>query len=137
MSPVPTRGVCAFRSPADYNGSMISIPDRVRALLLTAATLAAVSTACVPAATTEALSGPAAQALERTASEAYHRMELGRLRTGSYTVNVLVDVDLPQGARVTVEAFSDDDYRLRVDSDAVEGVVWLVSPRGVRRVIER
>jgi hypothetical protein len=116
---------------------MISIPARAPALLLTVVALTAVLAACVPAATTEALAGPAAQALERTASEAYHRMELGRLRTGSYTTNVLVDVDLPQGARVTVEAFSGDDYRLRVDSDAVEGVVWLVSPRGVRRVTQR
>jgi hypothetical protein len=116
---------------------MLHLPTRVRVLLLTAACLAAALVACVPAATTEALSGPAGQALERTASEAYHRMELGRLRTGSYTTNVLVDVDLPRGARVTVEAFSGDDYRLRVDSDVVEGVVWLVSPRGVRRVIQR
>jgi hypothetical protein len=114
---------------------MISFPARTRALLLTA-TLAALLAACVPT-TTEAPAGPAAQALERTASEAYHRMELGRLRTGSYTTNVLVDVDLPQGARVTVEAFTGDDYRLRVDSDAVAGVAWLVSPRGVRRVFER
>jgi hypothetical protein len=115
---------------------MISISARAQALLLTAA-LAALLAACVPAATAETLAGPAAQALERTASEAFHRMELGRLSTGSYTTNVLVDVDLPQGARVTVEAFTGDDYRLRVDSDAVTGVVWFVSPRGVRRVIER
>jgi hypothetical protein len=124
-------------SPDDYTVRMLSFPMRVRGLLPTVACLAAVLVACVPAATTEALAGPAAQALERTASEAFHRMELGRLRTGGYTTNVLVDVDLPQGARVTVEAFSGDDYRLRVDSDAVEGVVWFVSPRGVRRVIQR
>jgi hypothetical protein len=36
-------------------------------------------------------------------------MELGRLRLGVYTTNVLVDLDLPRGARVTVEAFDDDD----------------------------
>jgi hypothetical protein len=115
---------------------MIRTPARARALLLTAALLAAVLAACVPATTTEAPADPAAQALERTASEAYHRMELGRLRTGSYTTNVLVDVELPQGARVTVEAFTGDDYLLRVDSDAVAGVAWLVSPRGVRRVTQ-
>jgi hypothetical protein len=110
---------------------------RLRALLPTALALAALLAACVPASTSEAPAGPAAQALERTASEAYHRMELGRLRTGSYTTNVLVDVELPQGARVTLEAFTGDDYRLRVDSDALDGVAWLVSPRGVRRVIQR
>jgi hypothetical protein len=116
---------------------MIVIAARARALLLTAVTLAALLAACAPATTTDVLADPAAQALERTASEAYHRMELGRLRTGAYTTNVLVDVELPQGARVTVEAFSGDDYRLRVDSDAVPGVAWLVSPRGVRRAIQR
>jgi hypothetical protein len=116
---------------------MISFSARARALLLAAVTLTLTLAACVPATTTEALADPAAQALERTASEAYHRMELGRLRTGSYTTNVLVDVELPQGARVTLEAFTGDDYRLRVDSDALDGVAWLVSPRGVRRVIQR
>jgi len=106
-------------------------------LLALALLLAGTLAACVPSAVADRLAGPAAQALERAAQETYHRMELGRLRTGAYTTNVLVDVDLPRGARVTVEAFTGDDYRLRVDSDAVEGVVWLVSPRGVRRVIQR
>ncbi len=50
---------------------------------------------------------------------------------------MLVDVALPRGTRITVEAFGGDDYRLRIDSDAVDGVIWLVSPRGVRRVIAR
>jgi hypothetical protein len=64
-------------------------------------------------------------------------MELGRLRTGGYTTNVLVDVDLPRGRPRHGRGLHGDDYRLRVDSDAVDGVVWLVSPRGVRRVIVR
>jgi hypothetical protein len=89
---------------------------------------------CAPAATPPALDTPAAQAVDRLAHEAYHRMEIGRLRTGTYTTNVLVDLELPQGARVTVEAFSDTDYVLRVTSDAVQDAAWLVSPRGVERV---
>jgi len=111
----------------------LRVRSHLAALLLLVGALAA----CVPAAVAEQLAGPAAQAVQRTAEETYHRMELGRLRTGGYTTNVLVDVDLPRGTRITVEAFDGDDYRLRVDSDAVDGVVWLVSPRGVRRVIER
>lgn len=89
--------------------------------------------ACAPTATNAPLDGPAAQAVDRVAQETFHRMELGRLATGTYTTNALVDVDLPQGARVTVEAFEGDDYLLRVDSDAVPGLVWYVSPSGVRR----
>ncbi len=92
---------------------------------------------CVPAAVADRLAGPAAQELERTAYVTYHRMELGRLQLGAYTRNVLIDVDLPRGARVTLEDFSDDAYRLRVDSDAVPGIVWIVTPSGVRRVILR
>ncbi|HSL96626.1 MAG TPA: hypothetical protein VLA35_12040, partial [Thermoleophilia bacterium] len=72
-----------------------------------------------------------------TAYVAYHRMELGRLQLGVYTTNVLVDVELPRGARLTLEAFDDDGYRLRVDSDAVPGVAWYVTPSGVRREIQR
>ncbi|MBW6454596.1 MAG: hypothetical protein K0A98_01810 [Trueperaceae bacterium] len=93
--------------------------------------------ACVPTAVADRLAGPAAQEVERTAYVAYHRMELGRLQLGVYTTNVLVDVVLPRGARLTLEDFTDDGYRLRVDSDAVPGVAWYVSPSGVRRVIQR
>jgi hypothetical protein len=93
--------------------------------------------ACVPTAVADRLAGPAAQEVERTAYVAYHRMELGRLQLGVYTTNVLVDVELPRGARLTLEAFDDDGYRLRVDSDAVPGVAWYVSPSGVRREIQR
>jgi hypothetical protein len=78
---------------------------------------------------------PAAREVERAAQEAFHRMEIGRLRLGVYTTNVLVDLDLPRGARVTVEAFGDDDYRLRFTSDAALEAAWLVSPRGVERTL--
>lgn len=97
--------------------------NRTRTLLLALALLATTLAACVPSAVADRLADPAAQAVARTAEETYHRMELGRLRTGSYTTNVLVDVDLPRGARITVEVFSDDDYRLRVDSDIVADVI--------------
>ena len=93
--------------------------------------------ACVPAGVADRLAGPAAQEVERTAYVAYHRMELGRLQLGSYTTNVLVDVELPRGARLTLEDFTGDGYRLRVDSEAVPGVAWYVTPEGVRRVIQR
>ncbi len=93
--------------------------------------------ACAPTTSAPAIDGPAAQAVDRVAQETFHRMELGRLSQGTYTTNVLVDVALPQGARVTVEAFEGDDYLLRVDSDVVPGVVWYVSPQGVRHAAAR
>jgi hypothetical protein len=112
------------------------MPRRVPfATVALALALTLLATACAPAAIAP-LDDPEAVAVERVAQEAFHRMEIGRLRTGAYTTNVLVDLDLPRGARATVEAFDDDDYRLRIDSDAVPGAAWLVSPRGVRRVTE-
>jgi hypothetical protein len=109
---------------------------RPRALRLASLALFAVLAiaACAPAALVGDLDTPAARAVDRVAHEAYHRMEIGLLRTGTYTTNVLVDLDLPRGARVTVEAFTDTDYVLRVTSDDVSDAAWLVSPRGVRRV---
>ena len=101
------------------------------AVLAVAAVLLALA-ACAPA--TASFDTPAAREVERAAQEAFHRMELGRLQLGVYTSNVLVDLDLPRGSRVTVEAFSDDDYTLRFTSDASLEVAWLVTPRGVRRV---
>lgn len=99
---------------------------------LTAALTVLVLAACAPAST--AFDTPAARQLERTAWEAYHRMELGQLQLGVYTTNVLVDLDLPRGARITVEAFDDDAYRLRLTSDAALEAAWLITPNGVRRV---
>lgn len=109
------------------------MPKSTIARNLPAIVLVLVLAACAPMLTASTLDDPAAQAVDRAAQETFHRMELGRLSVGSYTTNVLVDVDLPQGARVTVEAFTGDDYRLRVDSDVVPGMVWIVSPTGVRR----
>lgn len=102
------------------------------ALLLVVAGLAA----CAPAAQSAIFDDPAAEAVDRVAREAYHRMEIGFLRTGVYTTNVLVDLDIPRGTRITVEAYDDTSYRLRVTSDAVPGAAWLVSPAGVERRVE-
>ncbi len=128
---------------------MPTVPSHVRAAVVLVALISLVLAACAPRAQTfDAPSGsapepapsaaafdtPAAREAERAAYEAYHLMELGRLRLGVYTTNVLVDLDLPRGARITVEAFDDDDYRLRLTSDAALEIAWLVTPRGVRGV---
>lgn len=78
--------------------------------------------------------GPAGQ-LQRTAEIVYHRMAIGYLETGRYTTNVLVDVQLPAGAKWTLVAYARDgsSYRLRITSTRVEGVAWDVSPSGVTR----
>lgn len=93
--------------------------------------------ACAPAPGT-APTGTAAPAnpedlaiLERTAWEAWHLMELGRLRSGVYTTNALVDLPLPQGVRWTLLAFDETAYELSVSSDeGSDG--FLVDPSGVR-----
>lgn len=125
-------------------------PPRVRpprsASLLPALLLALLLGACAPRTTTgtavpangtaapEApLDDPAAAQLERTALEAFHRMEIARLQTGAYTTNALVDLTLPRGTRWTVLEFADGDYLLRFTSDEVPERHWLVSPTGVER----
>jgi hypothetical protein len=120
---------------ACYIGAMPQRPLRAPVPVIVAALLLTLA-ACAPAldgVDASAFETPAALEVERAAQEAYHRMELGRLRLGVYTTNVLVDLDLPRGARVTVEAFGDDDYRLRFTSDAALDLAWLVTPDGVRR----
>ena len=112
-------------------------PRRAGLLAMALALTALLATGCLPAAVADSLDSPVARAVERAAHETYHRMELGRLATGSYTTNVLVDVDLPRGSRITLEDFTGADYRLRVEADAVPDAVWIVTPRGVRRVIVR
>jgi hypothetical protein len=103
---------------------------------LAALAVAALS-ACAPQLTTPTLGGsftldsPEALAVQRTATAAWHRMEAGYLETGSYSTNVLADLALPQGTRWIIASFSQDDYTLRFDSSRVEGVVWIVTPRGV------
>lgn len=113
---------------------MPTVRSHVRAAAVMVALLLLGLAACAPRAA--AFDTPAAREAERAAYEAYHRMELGRLRLGVYTTNVLVDLDLPRGARITVEAFEDDDYQLRLTSEAALEIAWLVTPRGVRRVAQ-
>lgn len=95
--------------------------------------------ACAPGARTgPAAGGPAPEnvgelpALERTAWEAWHLMEIGRLRTGAYSTNVLVDLPLPQGVRWTVQEFDETDYSLSVTGGDDAGPGFLVEPAGVR-----
>ncbi|HEX7000723.1 MAG TPA: hypothetical protein VF164_03420 [Trueperaceae bacterium] len=97
--------------------------------------LLAVLAACAPT-TLPGADDAAVAELERTAQVIYHRMELGRLESGTYTTNVLVDLQLPEGAKWTLQEFANDGstYRLSLTSSRVEGAQWQVSPSGVRRV---
>ena len=72
-----------------------------------------------------------ASELQRVAIMAFHRMELGRLETGSYTTNALIDLELPRQVRWTLEEFDGQSYRLRFTSDSSPDEAWLVTPRGV------
>lgn len=91
---------------------------------------------CAPAATVAQEASPAAAAIRGTAEIAFHRMEIGRLQTGSYTTNVLVDLDLASGTRWTLLEYPADgsSYTLQFTSDQLPGAAWRVSPRGVVRV---
>lgn len=73
-----------------------------------------------------------AQAVNQTATAAWHRMQAEYLETGSYSTNVLADLSLPPGVRWTLEAFTDEAYVLRFTSNAVPDYAWFVSPEGVR-----
>ena len=81
---------------------------------------------------------PAAQETNRIATAAFHRMELGQLENGSYTTNVLINLDVPQGVRWMLEDLNDDSYTLRFTSANVPDAAWIVTPEGVepRRVEE-
>lgn len=115
-----------------YNGG-VNTPWKV--LVLVAATLVALS-ACAPQASrgepdTVALATPSAEATTTVARIAHHRMEIGRLQTGAYTTNVLIDLELPRGVRWTVLEFSGDDYLLRFTNDSEPSLIWLVDPGGI------
>ena len=69
--------------------------------------------------------------LLRTAWEAWLLMELGRLRSGSYTTDVLLDLAVPQGIRWTVVSYGPDAYALAVTGDG-EPTPLRVDPDGVR-----
>ncbi len=116
-------------------------PTRTRSFprtgwLLAVVALWAVLTGCAPTAQAPLPGGAAAHQLDITARIVFHRMAIGYLETGAYTTNVLVDVQLPAGARWTLEAYPNGgtSYRLRIISTQVPGIAWEVSPDGVRRV---
>ncbi len=67
----------------------------------------------------------------QVADIAFHRMEIGKLQSGEYNTNVLVDLVLPQGTQWTLIAFGEGTYTLRFSSQAISGFAWLVSPEGV------
>lgn len=109
--------------------------NRVKLSLLPLAALALllVTSACAPRATTaSSLDTPEARQLEQVATIAFHRMEIGLLQTGEYTTNVLIDLELPQGVRWTLEQFSSGDYLLRFTSSHLPDYAYLVTPQGVR-----
>lgn len=105
--------------------------------------LIAVLAACAPTAQVPATGqGPqfvaalsaAEQPAVETARTIWHRMELGRIETGSYTSNVLVDLsDLPPGVAFLMESFPGESFEMRVTDDALPGIYWLVTPAGVTR----
>lgn len=70
----------------------------------------------------------------QTARAIWHEMELGRLQTGSYTSNVLIELtDLPPGVAFMMESFPGESFEMRVTDDALPGIYWLVNPAGVTR----
>ncbi len=77
---------------------------------------------------------PAEVAATDTATAIFYRMELGRLQTGSYTSNVLIELtDLPAGIAFVMESFPGESFEIRVTDDALPGIWWLVDPTGVTR----
>ena len=92
--------------------------------------------ACAPRLTASDPMLNSSQALEtaKTAQIAYHRMEIGRLQIGEYTTNALLELQLPQGVKWTLQSFNSNAYEISFISDAVPGYAWLVSPRGVQRM---
>jgi len=106
-------------------------PLRARTFGLALAGLLFALAACAPAGTTST-GFTATTQTGRVAVAAYHRMELGQLETGSYTTNTLIDLDIPQGVRWTVDEFTESSYRLRVENLNQPDEVYIVTPAGVR-----
>lgn len=69
---------------------------------------------------------------QKIAELAFHRMEIGKLESGEYTTNVLIDLALPQGTQWTLIAFSEGSYTLRFSTESISDYIWLVSPTGVQ-----
>ena len=112
-----------------------------RTTMLAAALLLLLLAACAPG-TQQVTAGPhfavayspAEEAALNTAKAIWHRMEAGKIQTGSYTSNVLVDlVDLPQGVAFRMETFPGESFEMRVTDDALPTIWWIVDPSGVTR----
>ncbi|HLU82227.1 MAG TPA: hypothetical protein VKZ43_02390 [Trueperaceae bacterium] len=103
-------------------------------LAMLTAVVTLVAAACVPTTMPGADTGVVAE-LERTANILFHRMELGYLDSGIYTTNVLIDAQLPEGARWTLQDFATDgsNYVLVLTSSNLPETAWRISPRGVSR----
>jgi hypothetical protein len=69
--------------------------------------------------------------LVATAWEAWLLMELGRVRSGAYATDALLDLALPAGVRWTVIDYGPDAYELSVTADATPTSLR-VDPDGVR-----
>lgn len=125
----PTRPALTL-SRHDSGMKKLSLTITLAALLLLAA--------CAPSASsTEQFAtslSPAEENARQTAIVIWHRMEIGKVQTGSYTSNVLIDLaELPRGVAFIMESFPGESFEMRVTDDAVPGVWWLVSPAGVTR----
>jgi|GEM_PF-695961 len=88
--------------------------------------------ACAPAGTTSRFT--ATTQTGQVALAAFHRMELAQVETGSYTTNALIDLEIPQGVRWTVDEFTESSYRLRVENLNQPDEVYIVTPAGVQPV---
>jgi hypothetical protein len=122
-----------IRDPHDESNERRTVLPRAR-LALVAAAIGLLAAACVPTTMPGADAGVVAE-LERTANILFHRMELGYLDSGIYTTNVLIDAQLPEGARWTLQDFATDgsSYVLVLTSSNLPDTAWRISPRGVTR----
>ena len=81
-----------------------------------------------------AVASAAEEPARATAVEIRYLMQLGHHQEGSYTSNVLHELDdLPRGVAFRMESFPGESFELRVTDDAVPGVYFLVTPAGVSR----
>ena len=106
--------------------------NRLLALLFFALSLSL--SGCLPRFSEPAsvLESDQARATEQAANIAYHRMEIGKLQSGSYNTNVLADLELPQGVQWALIAFGDDSYTLRFSAQDIPDYAWKVTPQGVQ-----
>ncbi len=106
-------------------------------LLLIGATLAACAPTTVPPVTgppAETEPDPREERAVDIASTIFHRMELGNLENGSYSADVLIDLELPRGIAWTMVTFPGETFEMRVTDDLLPGTYWLVTPDGIRRM---